>query len=136
MQSIIARNQGYRRQFLADDKGTVLIAVFGVPPFSRKDDGYRAVKTALQLGATLDRHGVSYSIGIATGDVFVGSVGSSDRQEHAVVGDSVNTSARLSGKAKPGVVLCDENTHDIASKDSRGTISFTPQGEIRVKGKK
>jgi class 3 adenylate cyclase len=88
-QDIIARNHGYRRQYLCDDKGTVMIAIFGVPPFAHEDDGYRAVKTALEIRAALLEIGIAHCIGVATGDVYVGSVGSPMRQEHAVVGDTV-----------------------------------------------
>eukprot|EP00456_Euglypha_rotunda_P043382 TRINITY_DN3397_c0_g1_i4.p1 TRINITY_DN3397_c0_g1~~TRINITY_DN3397_c0_g1_i4.p1 ORF type:complete len:119 (-),score=18.41 TRINITY_DN3397_c0_g1_i4:20-376(-) len=98
MQAVVSRNQGYRRQFLVDDKGTVLIVVFGVPPYAHEDDPFRAVKTALELREALVDENVAHGIGIASGDVYVGSVGSAFRQEHAVVGDTVNLSARLSGK--------------------------------------
>ncbi len=49
LQPIISNNGGYRRQYLVDDKGSVLIVVFGVPPFAHSDDPYRAVKTAIEM---------------------------------------------------------------------------------------
>ncbi len=45
MQSVIVRNEGFRRQFLVDDKGSTLIVVFGVPPFAHENDAVRAVTT-------------------------------------------------------------------------------------------
>jgi class 3 adenylate cyclase len=107
MISVVARNGGYRRQFLADDKGTVLIVVFGVFPFAHEDNEYRAVKTSIGIGKALSAAKVSHGIGVATGDVFAGFVGSPMRKEHAVVGDTVNTAARLSGQAGENQILVD-----------------------------
>ena len=53
MQEVVSHNAGYLRQFLVDDKGTVLIVVFGVPPYSWEDNAYRAVKTAMELREAL-----------------------------------------------------------------------------------
>ncbi len=63
--------------------------------------------------------------------VYVGSVGSSRRQEHAVVGDTVNTSARLSARAKLNGILVDAATYDKCNKK----FKFRVEGEIKVKGK-
>eukprot|EP00808_Paulinella_micropora_P026542 g82296.t1 len=134
LQAIICRNQGYRRQFLVDDKGTVLIVVFGVPPYAHEDDAYRALKTALEIRELLEEAGVKHAIGLATGEVYVGSVGSSERREHAVVGDTVNLSARLAGKAKKleeNNVLVDSATYEAV----RNQVSLKAAGEINVKGK-
>eukprot|EP00466_Bigelowiella_natans_P010100 jgi/Bigna1/82311/fgenesh1_pg.91_\ len=131
MESVVACNQGYRRQFLVDDKGTVLIVVFGVPPFSWEDNGYRAVKTAMELSQTLHTLDVDHAIGIASGMVYVGSVGSLSRREHAVVGDTVNSAARLSCKAPNGTVWIDEATSQQANRK----IILKPCGSIKVKGK-
>lgn len=110
MQEVIFRFEGMVRQFLVDDKGTVLIAVFGVPPYKHIDDPIRAVKTALEISEILERRNMQYSIGITTGNVFCGSVGSEIRQEYAMVGDTVNLSAILMGVAynKKLNILCDE----------------------------
>eukprot|EP00457_Paulinella_chromatophora_P000243 gb/GEZN01000243.1/.p1 GENE.gb/GEZN01000243.1/~~gb/GEZN01000243.1/.p1 ORF type:complete len:1712 (+),score=350.38 gb/GEZN01000243.1/:228-5363(+) len=137
LQAIISRNQGYRRQFLVDDKGTVLIVVFGVPPYAHEDDPYRALKTALEIRELLEDAGVTHSIGIATGEVYVGSVGSPQRKEHAVVGDTVNLSARLAGKAMKeeekfgSNLVVDSGTYEAIKSD----INLKAVGEIMVKGK-
>ena len=81
MQRVILKNKGYRRQFLVDDKGSTLICVFGVPPFAHEDDAYRAVKTALEIGHELRNINLINTMGVATGSVYVGSVGSPKRQE-------------------------------------------------------
>lgn len=58
------------------------------------------------LGA-LEPDPVSCSIGVTTGKVFCGAVGSHIRREYALIGDVVNLSARLMGKAGDGGILCD-----------------------------
>lgn len=133
MQRILSKNRGYRRQFLVDDKGSTFICVFGIPPFTGDNDAYRGVKTSLEFHKSLEMINVAHSIGIASGNVYVGSVGSTKRKEHAVVGDTVNTSARLSGKAKKydGNVLCDAPTYEKCYMRCR----MIPKGDIKVKGK-
>ena len=127
-QQVITRNNGFRRQYLCDDKGTVLIVIFGVPPFSQETDVYRAVKTALEIRQALMKLNVGHSQGVATGDVYVGSVGSALRREHAVVGDTVNASARLSGRAENYGILCDFHTYE----GCRSTIKMRAEGSIKV----
>ena len=51
-------------------------------------------------------------IGVATGEVVAGNVGSERRMHYAVVGDSVNVAARLQAVAGPGQILIDLETHD------------------------
>lgn len=131
MQSVVACNQGYLRQFLVDDKGTVLIVVFGVPPFSWEDNGYRSVKTAMELRDSLVHMGITHAVGVASGMVYVGSVGSISRREHSVVGDTVNTAARLSCKAPANSIWIDENTQAEAQRK----INMQACGTIKVKGK-
>ena len=82
MQRVIFEYGGMVRQFLVDDKGTVLIAAFGVP-VGHEDDQIRGIKTALELNANLQRLKISNSIGITTGTIFCGSVGNKKRQEYA-----------------------------------------------------
>ena len=134
LQRVIARNQGYRRQFLVDDKGTTLIVVFGVPPFAHEDDAYRGVKCAIEMRDVLLALRVAHGMGITTGVVYSGSVGSPQRQEHAVVGDIVNAAARIAGKAEAtadGCILLDAATHE----QTKVVFEMKAEGELAVKGK-
>lgn len=89
MFSNVEESEGMIRQFLIDDKGSVFIAGFGLPPLSHLDDPTRAVICALKIHNELAQSGVSCSIGITTGNAFCGCVGSFRRREYAIVGDSI-----------------------------------------------
>lgn len=95
MQSIVLRHEGQVCNFLMDDKGIIFFAAFGLPPHSHPDDPVRAVKVARHMSLSAAEHGISCSIGVCTGGVFAGVVGSPNRHEYTVIGESVNTSARL-----------------------------------------
>jgi class 3 adenylate cyclase len=133
MQRIVFRYEGMVRQFIVDDKGTVLIAVFGVPPFGHEDDAGRGMKTAWEIHHKLLESKVSNSIGVTTGKVFCGSVGSSKRQEYAMVGDIVNLSARLMGVAKnlDAGIIVDESTRDYTG----DLVQYEVLEPVLVKGK-
>jgi class 3 adenylate cyclase/tetratricopeptide (TPR) repeat protein len=131
MQRTIFRYAGTLRQFIVDDKGSVLIAAWGLPPLAHEDDPRRAVLAALEISETLFKLGIMTSVGVTTGQTFCGDVGSADRREYAVVGDVVNLSARLMAHSNVGV-LCDADTYK-ASVDSIEYVELAP---IRVKGKK
>ena len=55
---------GIIRQLLVDDKGTVLIAVFGVPPFSHEDDALRGTRAAMAMQTELYKLGFLSAIGV------------------------------------------------------------------------
>lgn len=132
MQKAVYRYEGTVRQFIIDDKGSVLIAAFGLPPLSHQDDPILAIKSSMLLQKRLKKKlHISCSIGITTGKVFCGAVGSTERREYAVVGDLVNLSARLMAAAGNGNILTDESTYY----QSRSNVSFETLEKIRVKGK-
>ncbi|MFI1991761.1 tetratricopeptide repeat protein [Actinoplanes sp. NPDC020271] len=106
--AIIDRYGGHLRHLMADDKGTVLVAVFGTP-VSHEDDEERALRCCLEL---LALPGGPYRGGVSTGQVYCGEVGSDIRREYAVVGDTVNLAARLMQAAPPGHLIIDQATND------------------------
>ena len=108
-QKVLFESGGFIRQFLIDDKGCVLIACWGVPTASHPDNTRRALCAGAIIGYELSEIGMKTSVGITTGNVFCGSVGSYVRREYAVIGDVVNLAARLMSKAKGGLFI-DEAT--------------------------
>ncbi len=95
MQGALYQFEGSLRQFIMDDKGTTLIGVFGLYPFAHENDALLATRCSMEMQQRLQEIDLRASIGVTTGNVFSGAVGSVKRNEYAVVGDIVNLSARL-----------------------------------------
>ena len=74
--SILERYRGTLRQFLHEDKGVTVIALFGLPGSNFSDDSTRAVRAAIRLNRELAKLKIGSAIGITTGRIFCGSVGS------------------------------------------------------------
>jgi adenylate cyclase len=97
--------------------GDALMALWGAP-IAHEDDADRAVKAAIVMQQALARLNdlwrvqgrpeLSVGIGINTGEVFAGNIGSVLRLEYTVIGDAVNTAARLCSEAGPGEILIAE----------------------------
>lgn len=122
--------EGSINKLSVDDKGVSLLAAFGLPPLSHEDDPDRGVRCALMMQRELAAQGWKSAIGITTGRVYCGAVGSDFRREYTIMGDSVNLAARLMQKAA-GAVLCDQATHDQCSAE----VSFDAPFGIPLKGK-
>lgn len=110
LQQTIYRFEGSLNKMSVDDKGVSMLAGFGLPPVTHEDDEARAVGAALTLKEAMTKIGWDCSIGVATGRVFCGAYGNDDRREYTMIGDTVNTSARLMQAAKGGI-LCDSGTY-------------------------
>jgi adenylate cyclase len=120
--------------------GDAVMAVFGAP-MAHPDHSARAIRTALAmqegiagLNALRMRDGkeaISVGIGVSAGEAVAGTVGTEDRMEYTVIGDSVNLAARLESNAKPGQILISHRTYERV----RDLVDARPLGRIRVKGK-
>jgi class 3 adenylate cyclase/tetratricopeptide (TPR) repeat protein len=119
----VTRHGGAIEKFIGD----AVMAVWGAP-IAREDDAERAVRAALELVEAVTALGVQARAGVLTGEavVRVGAEG-----EGMVVGDAVNTAARLQSAAEPGTVIVGEGTFRAASR----AIAFEPLGELTLKGK-
>ena len=75
LQRAVYKHGGVVRQFLVDDKGCVLIAVFGL--VAHENDPERATRCAMSINKHLQRMQIISSIGVTTGKVFCGESGRS-----------------------------------------------------------
>jgi adenylate cyclase len=113
MVEIVFEHGGTLDKFIGD----ALMALWGAP-LARADDADRATQAALAMQRRLEqlnhesngqgRPTLGIGIGLDVGDVFAGNIGSARRLEYTVIGDAVNTAARLCSEASPGEVLISE----------------------------
>ena len=132
LQTSVFEYEGTIKEFTVDDKGCVVVALFGLPPYTHDDDAARAVEAAEAIIRRLHRLGIECSIGISTGQLFTGSLGSAsiNRREFCIVGDAMITAARLMGKAE-GSILCDSTTTMAAS----SRFEFCDSVPVQLKGR-
>jgi len=120
--------------------GDAVMAVFGAP-MAHPDHSARAIRTALTMQEGITglnerrvrdgKEAISVGIGVSAGEAVAGTVGTEDRMEYTVIGDSVNLAARLESNAKPGQILISHRTYERV----RDLVDARPLGRIRVKGK-
>jgi class 3 adenylate cyclase/tetratricopeptide (TPR) repeat protein len=117
-----------------DDHGTCLVAVTGLPPFAHGDDAARAVDATRALAEAVAGSTDRPVIGIATGRAFCGPVGNDSRATYTVIGDVMNTAARMMqhGVTSGAALLCDAATERAA----RHRHQFGTSHRLRVKGKR
>jgi class 3 adenylate cyclase len=139
MSAVIVRHGGFVNKFGGDS----LLAVFGSPLNPIDDHAGQAVVAAQEMVRALAdfnvdqaRRGepaVRFGIGVATGPVVAGNVGSEDRLEYTVIGDTVNLASRLEAMTKTAgtPVLISGTTADALG----AAPALAPMGEIAVRGK-
>jgi len=121
--------------------GDCVMALFGAP-VAREDDPERAIDAALAMQAFLERFSedlqnrsglnLSMRIGINTGKVLAGYVGTGDRENFTVMGDAVNLASRLEHACPVGSILASYDTYRMA----RGLFRVKQLDPLQVKGKK
>jgi class 3 adenylate cyclase/tetratricopeptide (TPR) repeat protein len=113
-------------------EGDKLICLFGVP-VSVEQEEIASLRAVLELDDELRASDLDlrHRIGVSSGFVFAGEIGSARRREYTVIGDSVNLAARLMAAAKPGAILASAPTVERAGPGFQ-TQRLRP---LRVKGK-
>jgi adenylate cyclase len=77
---------------------------------------------------------IGVGVGINSGDMLSGNLGSQRRMEYTVIGDNVNIASRLTKIAKAGEILISKRTFD-AIEEKEGNLSFEERGKAPVKGR-
>jgi class 3 adenylate cyclase len=136
MVDIIFRNNGILDKFVGDE----LMAVFGLIP-SENTAPHDAIKAAIEMQDATEalmkarvkqgKETFEVGVGINTGSTIVGNVGSENRMDYTVIGDSVNIAARLEQIAKGGEIIIGEETYD----QTKDHFRIQKKGEINVKNK-
>lgn len=138
MTEMVLRNNGTLDKY----EGDAIMAFFGAP-ITLEDHAYRACKTALEMRKILPalhekwrKEGkplLNFRVGIATGEVLVGNMGSGKRFDYTVMGDTVNLAARLepANKEFKTSIMVNEETAKMCA----GRFNFKELGTINVKGK-
>ncbi|MDM8520804.1 tetratricopeptide repeat protein [Anaerolineales bacterium HSG6] len=130
-QKMIYHYEGSVNKLAVGDKGSVLLVLFGAPPFFHEDDEVRGVACALALLQVAERHNIQIQVGLTAGPLFAGPLGGPQRREYTVIGDMVNLAARLMQKANVGEVYVDSS---VQSKAKR-FFEYEDLGRLQVKGK-
>ncbi len=136
MVEVLFRHEGTLDKFVGDE----IMALFGAP-LALKDATRQAVQCAVEMQKSLrdfnrtrlagNQEPLRIGIGINTGSVVAGALGSSRALQYTVIGDSVNVGARLCGLAKAGEIIISENTM-MRVKDYVDAVALPP---VKVKGK-
>jgi len=126
---IVQNFRGDIDKFVGDE----LMAVFKGATMANQ-----AVNCAVKIQTEVQRinqklgKNIQIGIGINTGAMVMGAMGSKDRMDFTVIGDNVNLGARLCGSAKAGEVLISENTEKLLGNTNFKLKKLDP---IQVKGK-
>jgi adenylate cyclase len=134
MTAAIFEERGTLDKFIGDG----VMAVFGAP-LPQSDGAIRALRCAWRMLARVEETNralpadrrFSIRIGVNTGRVIAGSLGSPDRAEFTVLGDVVSIAARLESMAAPGTIYVGRETAEQAS----GAFSFQALGRRVLRGR-
>jgi adenylate cyclase len=136
MVDVIFKYEGTLDKFVGDE----IVALFGAP-VPMKHAELKAVQCALDMMKVLSEFNhtrlseglneIKIGIGINTGTVVTGAIGSSRALQYTAIGDPVNTASRLCSVAQPGQIILSEATY----RKVQSEIAVIPLAPVRVKGK-
>jgi adenylate cyclase len=134
MVEVIFQHEGTVDKFIGDG----IMAVFGAP-YEQPDHALRAVRAAMDMRRDLallnaERRPappIEIRVGINSGRVVTGPIGSSTRKEITVLGDTVNVASRITSIARAGVVVVGQRTAELV----RDVFILTDLGTVTLRGK-
>ncbi|MBN2718349.1 MAG: FHA domain-containing protein [Deltaproteobacteria bacterium] len=136
MVEIAFKHEGTVDKFVGDE-----IMVLWGAPVSHNDDAIRAVRAAVDMQRALiefnkvreseGQRPIEIGIGLNTGDLVAGYIGSTRTMSYSVIGDTVNTAARLCSAAKAGQVIVSEYTYSKLNQE----FECIPLEDVLAKGK-
>ncbi|MDR1836088.1 MAG: PAS domain S-box protein [Treponema sp.] len=133
----VVKYKGYIDKFIGD----CIMAVWGVPMLPEKDDAINAVSCALAIQQMVrsgkrkffkkEASRLRVGIGVNTGPLVAGNLGSVQRMDYSVIGDTVNLASRLEGVAGADEVIISHETRNQLG----DTFRFEERQPVQVKGK-
>lgn len=141
MNEVIFNNNGIIDKFIGD---SIMARFDENGAFNASIAAIKTRETLVEYNryrANLNYKPISIGIGIATGDVVLGNIGSKNRMQFTVIGDTVNLASRLESATKfySVPIMVDEKTYemvkDIKTRDGKNYFYFRELDTIRVKGK-
>jgi adenylate cyclase len=136
MAGVIFENQGSLDKYIGD----AVVAMFGslIPLENPARNAVEAAIGMMRIMSDLNRHwearyafSMNIGIGVSTGEVFLGNIGSPERMEFTVIGDAVNVASRFSGLARGGQILVTK----MVAESLGDAFRLAPLPPVEVKGK-
>ncbi len=134
MVDVIFDHQGTVNKLVGD----MIVAFFGAPS-STLNTEQKAIATAIDMQKRIQtipevwiRKNFPTGIGISSGKVVVGNIGSPKHMDYTAIGDEVNIASRLQSLAKGGQILVSRSIYEV----TKDTFDFKDFGIVNVKGKK
>ncbi|MCL1495610.1 MAG: adenylate/guanylate cyclase domain-containing protein [Pseudanabaena sp. Salubria-1] len=134
MVDVIFNHQGTVNKFVGD----MIVAMFGAPS-AIADREYWAIASAINMQKRIKNLPIDWirenfitGIGISSGDVIVGNIGSPQHMDYTAIGDEMNIASRLQGLAKGGQILVTRSVYEA----TQSNFEFREFGTLPVKGKK
>ncbi len=134
MNEIVLKHGGAINKYIGDN-----LMAFWNAPYFQDDHAWKATQAALEMLEAIHdinaqeqfKSPVQFGIGINTGIVVVGNIGSEQRLEYTPIGDTVNVASRLSGVAEGGTCLVGPGTYIYLAE----RLQPSRQLQVRLKGK-
>ena len=133
----VVQNGGHLNKFIGDEA----MAIFGAPVPNR-NHAAAAVQAALDIqrqmahlepGCGALGAPIQVGIGINSGKMVAGNLGSETRMEYTVIGDNVNVASRLTSLAKGGEIIISQNTFDRL--DAQTGLAIEAKGSVALRGR-